>query len=446
MKIGTSLTEGPVFKKYMLFILPIFFSGVLQQLYNTADSMVVGKFAGEAALAAVGSTASLTNLILHLFLGLAVGANVVCSMYYGAGNREGLHRAIHTGISLAVISGVFLAIFGYFCTKYFLQMMDTPADIIDQSIIYMQVFFLGSPASLVYNFGAAILRAAGDTKRPLYILFVAGIINVILNLICVIVFHLGVVGVALGTVASQIFSAICVMYILIKTKGEFRFEFKKLKIYPQELKKIAATGIPSGFNGMLFSFSNVIIQSSINAFGKIVIAGNVAAAQVEAFAYLVLSSVDQGAVSFVGQNMGAKKYDRINKVVKVAMLVALVGVVVVCSGLYLAGEKIISMFTKDLTDEVIVVGMWKLLISFSGYLFFVPNQVLSGVLKGMGKAIVPTVISIIFICGTRLVWLATVLPHFPSYTTVFTAYPVSWAFASVAVTIAYFIVKKKVLK
>ncbi len=447
MKIGTNLAEGSVFKKYIVFIIPIILSGLLQQLYNTADTMVVGVFVGDAALAAVGSTSSLTNLMLHLFLGLAIGTNVICSRYYGAANKEGLHRAIHTSIALAVISGIFLALVGFFCSRTFLKLMKTPEEVLELSALYMQVFFMGSPASMIYNFGSAVLRAAGDTKRPLYILLVAGFVNVALNLFCVIVLKLGVLGVAIGTVASQVISAIAVVWILAGTDTEFRLKFSKLRIYKRELGRIAAVGIPSGLNGIMFSTSNVIIQSAINSFGKPAMAGSVAASNVENFGFLILSAIEQGAVSFVGQNMGAKKPDRVNLVTKVAMLIGLISSVTFLFVMQGAGETLLGFFADDISrDAVVKMGMIKLVFVACSYTLYVPSQVLNGVLKGMGRAIVPTVINAVCICGLRLLWMFTAYPFNPTLEMVYTSYPISWGCSSVVMIIAYTIVKKRVFK
>ncbi|MBR5155125.1 MAG: MATE family efflux transporter [Clostridia bacterium] len=447
MKFGTNLAEGSVFKKYFTFIVPIILSGWLQQLYNTADTMVVGTFVGDAALAAVGSTSSLTNLILHLFLGLAIGTNVVCARYYGANNWEGLNRAIHTSITLAVISGVFLAMVGLFCSRPFLKIMETPDDVIDLATLYMQVFFMGSPASMVYNFGSAVLRAAGDTKRPLYILLGAGLVNVALNLFCVLVLKLGVLGVAIGTVASQLISAIVVVRILTHTDTEFKLQFSKLRIYRRELGKIAATGIPSGLNGVMFSTSNVIIQSAINSFGKLAMAGSVAATNVENFGFLVLSAVEQGAVSFVGQNMGAKKPDRITSVTKVAMIIGIASSLLFLFVMREAGPIMLGLFADDTSREAVVrMGMIKLAFVACSYTLYVPSQVLNGVLKGMGRATVPTVINSVCICGLRLLWMFVAYPFNPTLEMVYTSYSISWGCSSIAMIIAYLIVKRKIFR
>ncbi len=444
MKFGTDLTTGSIVKKYIFFVLPIIASSFLQQLYNAADTMVVGKFVGDTALAAVGSTSHLTNLILNLFIGLSVGINVVCSKYYGAENKEGLKRAIHTSILMGLIVGVPLAFVGWFGSAYFLSLMGTPVDVIDQAALYMRIFFLGVPAALTYNFGAAILRAAGDTKRPLYILSFAGVANVVLNLVCVIVFKLGVVGVALGTIVSQAISAVAIIIILRKNDDEFRLRLSKLTIYKKELKNIISIGVPSGLSGVMFSLSNVIIQSSINFFGKNAVAANAAAANIEVFGFLLLSAAEQAVISFVGQNMGAKKFDRVDASVKNSLIFAGVSTVSFAVVVLTFGGFLLGLFTDG--HEVIKIGLMKLTILMSSYFLYVPGQVLSGALKGLGKAVSPTVINAVCVCLLRVVWIFTVFPLRRELSTVYFSYSVSWGLASVATIIVYILARKKVFK
>ncbi len=444
MKFGTDLTTGSIFKKYIFFVLPIIASSFLQQLYNAADTMVVGKFAGDTALAAVGSTSHLTNLILNLFIGLSVGINVVCSKYYGAENKGGLKRAIHTSILMGLIVGVPLAFVGWFGSAYFLGLMGTPVDVIDQAALYMRVFFLGVPAALTYNFGAAILRAAGDTKRPLYILSFAGIVNVVLNLVCVIVFKLGVVGVALGTIVSQAISAVAIIILLKKNDDEFKLKLSKLTIYKKELKNIISIGVPSGLSGVMFSLSNVIIQSSVNFFGKNAVAANAAASNVEVFGFLLLSAAEQAVISFVGQNMGAKKFDRVDASVKNSLIFAGVSTVSFAVVVLVFGGFLLGLFTDG--HEVIKIGLMKLTILMSSYFLYVPGQVLGGALKGLGKAVSPTVINAVFVCLLRVVWVFTIFPLRRELSTVYFSYPVSWSVTSIATIIVYIRVRKKVFE
>ncbi len=447
MKLGTDLTKGSVTKNFILFIIPIVLSGVMQQLYNTADTLVVGKFVGDVALAAVGSTGSVTHLILNIFIGLSVGTNVICARFFGAGNKEGLFRAVHTSILLSVVSGVFLAIVGIIFSRPLLSLMGTPHDVIDSAVLYMRIFFLGSPFSMLYNFGSAILRAAGDTKRPFYIMLISGVVNVILNLFCVLVLKIGVAGVAIGTIASQFVSAVMVTYILVKTNGEFKLNLKKLHIYKREFLQIVAIGVPSGLNGIMYSLSNVIIQSTVNSFGKAAIAGQAAASNIETYGFLLQSSTEQGAVSFAGQNMGAKKFDRVRRTAVVALLSALFFSLAYMAVTFLAGDIILSWFADDASkDSVIRMGLLKLLTAASGFFLLAPMQSFSGVLKGMGKVISVTITNAFFICFMRVLWIAFVFPLSPTLQTVYLSHPVSWGLSSAAITIVYFIERRRILK
>ncbi len=447
MKLGTDFTQGAVFKKYIMFIIPIILSSFLQQLYNTADTMVVGKFAGDDALAAVGSTVALTNLILNLFLGLSVGANVVCSQNYGAGDKQGLHRAIHTSYVLAIVSGLFLAVVGWVFSGLFLDLMSTPKDVLGQATLYMQVIFLGAPASLVYNFGAAILRAAGDTKRPLYILAAAGVVNIGLNLFCVIVLQLGVVGVAIGTIASQLISAVAVTVILLRTKNEFRLEPSKIRVHSKEFVKIIATGIPAGLSGIMFSLSNVVIQTAINEWGKAAVAGNVAASNVEIFGFLVLSAAEQGTISFVGQNYGAKKPDRVDKVTKFSLLTGFAGAALFAVLILAAGPFFLGFFTDaGPQSKIIEIGMIKMTIVLYSYILHTPSTIFGGVMKGLGKAVVVTAINGVFICLMRVLWILYVYPLNETIEMIYYSYPVTWGSASVVTSIVYIFVRRSMFK
>ncbi len=445
MKLGSSLTEGPITKKYIAFIIPILLSGVMQQLYNTTDILVVGKFVGDTALAAVGSTASITHLILNLFLGLAIGTNVVCARFYGANDREALSRALHTSVLLALLSGIFLAIVGFAFSRNLLIFMGTPDNVIDDATLYMQIFFLGSPASMLYNFGSAVLRAAGDTKRPFYIMLFSGIVNVALNLFCVLVLKIGVAGVAIGTVASQIVSAVMVLYFLMKNTDCFRLHLTKLRLFKRELMQIIAIGVPSGLNGIMFSLSNVIIQSTINSFGKIAMAGASAVTNIENYGFILFSAVEQGAITFVGQNIGAKKINRVKAVTKTALYAAFV-----CAALYTAvtitwGKSILGLFTDDVSrDAVVAMGMVKMSITSFSYIIFAPAQAFSGVLKGMGKSVEVTVANAICTCVLRILWIIFIFPLNPVLEMVYLAYPISWGLSSLAMTIIYFAVRNKV--
>lgn len=445
MRLASTLTEGPITKKYIAFIIPILLSGIMQQLYNTTDILVVGKFVGDTALAAVGSTSSITQLLLNIFIGLSVGTNVVCARFYGANDKSALSRALHTSVFLALLSGLLLAVVGFAFSRTFLALMGNPSNVIDDATLYMQIFFLGSPASMIYNFGSAILRAAGDTKRPFYIMLLSGIINVILNLFCVLILKIGVAGVAIGTVASQIVSAIMVLYFLMKNTNCFKLQLSKLRLFKRELMQIISIGVPSGLNGIMFSASNVIIQSTINSFGKIAIAGASAVTNIENYGFILFSAVEQGAITFVGQNIGAKKINRVTAVTKTALYSAFV-----CAAIYTVititwGKSILSLFTDDASrDAVVAMGMVKMRITSFSYIVFAPAQAFSGVLKGMAKSVEVTIANAICTCFIRILWVIFIFPLNPTLEMLYLAYPVSWGLSSVATTVIYFTVRNKV--
>lgn len=319
------MCHGPLFRKILLFTLPLMLSGILQLLFNAADVIVVGQFAGNEALAAVGSTSALTNLLVNLFIGLSVGVNVLVARFYGAQQEQEAQEAVHTAVVVSILGGILLAFIGIVLAQPLLQWMDTPDNVISHSVLYMRIYFVGMPVMLLYNFGSAILRAIGDTRRPLYFLAAAGVINVILNLIFVINFHMGVAGVALATIISQCVSAALIMRCLMKSEGCIRVEWTKLRIHWKMLGKIAQIGLPAGVQGVLFSISNVLIQSSVNSFGSVAMAGNTAAQNIEGFVYTSMNSVHQTAVSFTSQNLGGRQYGRINKILAECILFVTAG-------------------------------------------------------------------------------------------------------------------------
>ena len=444
MRAGVDLTEGPILKKFIWFAIPVVLTNLIQQLYNSADVMIVGKFAGETALAAVGSTASLTNLIVNLFVGFAVGSNVLCARCYGGQDKNGLSRALHTSILWGLILGFPLAIIGWFSSGFFLKLMGTPSDVIDKATLYMQIYFLGSPASMVYNYGAAVLRSVGDTKRPLYILTASGIINIVLNVLCVVVFKMDVVGVAIGTVASQLISAIAVSAIFMKSNSELKLSLKKLCIHKKELKQIAAVGIPAGINGAMFSLSNVILQSAVNSFGSTVMAANSAATNYTSFEYILVMGGEQACTSFVGQNVGARKIERIGRIVKVALIMTGIACIIYSAVVGLFGDFFLKLFTNE--PDVVKYGMVYLRVVIIPYVIIVPSVVLGGALRGMGYAVWQMVISLVFICLVRVLWVAFILPLNNVYEMVFVSYPISWLSAGIAASIVFWIAQRKLLK
>lgn len=443
MKIGSNLAEGSIWKKFSLFVIPVILTGFLQQLYNTADTIVVGQFAGDTALAAVGATTVLINLIVTLFIGLSVGTNVVCARFFGAENNIGIERTLYTSVVLGVVLGIPLTLVGWLGAEYFLGLMDTPNDIIKLAALYMKLYFLGVPATLIYNFGSAVLRAMGDTKRPLCILTASGIVNVILNLICVIVFRLGVVGVAIGTIVSQFLSAIAVMMIFVKENSVPHFKLSNIRVYKKELLMILGIGVPSGLNSILFALSNALTQSAINSFGKLAVAAHSIGWTFMIFCHLLIASSEQGVISFVGQNLGAEKYDRVKKAVNVGLMFAAITVLAFTAMLMVCAKWIIGIFTND--QEVVKIALVQFYNALSVYVLYVPSIVYGAALRGMGKAILPTVINIVGICVLRVVWVTVIWPLNPTLEMVYYSFPLSWVASGVAMATAFYITRKKEL-
>ena len=440
------MCTGSILKKMLMFAIPLMFSSILQLLFNAADIVVVGKFAGDNSMAAVGSTSSLINLLTNLFIGMSIGANVLVARYFGAKQKKDLKETVHTAITLSIISGLILTVIGFFGANKILTLMQTPGEVLTLATKYMQIYFLGMTATMVYNFGSAILRAVGDTKRPLYYLLFAGIVNVVLNLFFVIVFHMGVVGVALATAISQTISAILVIRCLINESGDIHLELKELTVVPSKFVKILQIGLPAGFQGILFSLSNVVIQSSINSFGEIVVAGNSAAGNIEGFVYMSMNAIYQAAISFIGQNVGAGKYERINKIVITAEMVVITIGVVMGGMVVLCGHPLLSIYSSS--PEVIEIGMRRLKIIVLTYALCGMMDVMVGVLRGLGYSIMPMIVSLIGACALRLVWLATVfqIDKYHSIETIYISYPISWTLTFAAHLICFMIIRKRLEK
>ena len=419
------MCNGPLGGKIIRFALPLMFSSMLQLLFNAADVIVVGRFAGSEALAAVGSTGSLVNLLLNLFVGMSVGANVVVARALGAKNRHGANNAVHTSILLSLIGGVIIGIIGMVFAKPLLKLMSFPENVIDLSAVYMRVYFAGMPAIFLYNYGSAILRAIGDTKRPLVILLLAGILNVGLNLFFVINLHMSVAGVALATIISQILSAALVLRCLAKGSGIIKFEFKKLKMHKQSFLKILKIGIPAGLQGMVFSFSNIVLQSTINTFESDVMAGNAASGNIEGFIYVAMNSFYQAAITFTGQNMGAGQYKRIPKILKWCYTYCTAISIVLISLTVAFSRQLLEIYTSS--EPVIEAGMIRLKYVCGPYVLCGLMEVSLGVLRGMGLSLLPTIVSILGACGLRLLWIAFVFPMFNTINAVYAVYPVSWS-------------------
>ena len=439
-----NMTEGALLGKLIQFSIPLALSGILQLLFNAADIVVVGRFAGSHALAAVGSTGALNMLIINLFMGLSIGVNVLCARFYGAGQERDLSETVHTAILVAALSGVVLIGLGISLSRPLLQMMDTPADVIDHSVLYMRIIFAGMPASMLYNFGSAVLRAVGDTQRPLYFLMTAGVINVLLNLFFVIVLHMGVAGVALATILSQTVSAVLVLVCLMRCEGAYRLDVKRLKIYGPKLRDMARIGIPAGIQSSMFSISNVLIQSTVNSFGSVAMAGSTAAGNIEGFLFTTLDAFTQGCQSFVGQNYGAKKLDRVRKIVWMCVVLCTAIGAVLGVTAYLCGKSLLGIYSSD--PEVIAYGMQRMASNSARYFTFAPRNIFSGAMRGLGNSLLPMADSILGTCVLRVAWVYTVFALFPSWQMLFISYPASWALTGLLAGTSYVFVKKKAVE
>jgi putative MATE family efflux protein len=435
------MCNGPILQGVLRFALPLALSGILQLTFNAADVIVVGQFAGQTALAAVGSTGALINLIINLFAGLSTGVNVLVANYRGAGRDEDASKTVHTAILTAAFGGLVLVFVGVLLSRPLLELMDSPEDVIDQATLYMRIYFIGMPAFMVYNFGSAVLRAVGDTKRPLYFLSIAGVVNVALNVIFVIVFHMGVAGVAIGTVASQVVSAVLIIRCMIKSEGICHLDKDKLYIDPKKFVRMLRIGLPAGLQGSLFSISNVLIQSSINSFGSSVMAGNAAAGNIEGFVYTSMNSLYQANLSYTSQNYGARKFKRIDKsLLCCTITVAVIGAVL-GNLAYLFGPQLLSLYNSD--PEVIQYGMNRLQIVSSLYFMCGVMEVISGSMRGLGYAISPMIVALSGACAFRILWIYTIFAWYPTQLVLYSSYPISWVLTAVAHFVCYLVARKK---
>ena len=420
------MCNGPILSRMLRFSIPLMCSSVLQLLFNAADIVVVGRWAGDNSLAAVGSNTALIGLLTNLFVGLAVGANTLAAKSFGARDREELHRVVHTSILLSILSGVLLAVVGFFGARTILTWMQTPDNVLGLAALYLRIYFLGMPATMVYNFGAALLRAEGDTQRPLYFLSLAGVVNIVLNLFFVIVCHLDVAGVAIATVISQCISAALVLRCMTKDTGPLHLDLRKLRIHSRTMGKILQVGLPAGFQGILFSLSNVVIQSSVNTFGEVIMAGNSAAANIEQFVYVSMNAMYQATISFVSQNYGAGNYHRIRKIVIRAQICVLVVGLVLGNLATLFGRDLLAIYTTS--PAVIDAGLIRMRIVCTTYAVCGMMDVMVGGLRGIGYSVMPMLVSLVGACGLRLLWIATIfqLPQFHTIQMLYWSYPVSW--------------------
>ena len=436
------ICNGPILPGVVRYTLPIIASGILQLLFNAADLVVVGRYCGGNAIAAVGATGSLVNLIVTFFFGLSVGAGVSVAQAVGAGDQEDAHHVVHTAIPTAVVSGVFLTVLGFVTAPHLLTLMQTPAAILPNAALYMRIYFLGMVPNIMLNFGSAILRAVGDTKRPLYYLSLAGVLNVMLNLLFVIVFHMGVAGVAVATILAQALSCALILRNMTTRPDECRLVLSEIRFYKRQLFKILRIGVPSGVQGILFSSTNVILQSSINLFGETAVSGSAAAANIGDITYIAMNAFSQTTLNYMGQNLGAKRIDRIGKIIGTcSLLVALVGLAIGL-GVTLFGRQLLSIYIVD-SEEAIQYGMLRLWYVVAPYFLCGVMEVTTGALRGLGHSFAPMITSILGVCVFRMIWIATVfqIPRYHSQiTTVFVTWPISWIMTLTAQFILFAVV------
>ncbi len=438
------LTSGPMLKKIILFSLPLAASSILQLLFNAADVVVVGRFAGSTALAAVGSNGALINLLVNLFVGLSLGANVVAARCFGAKDEKGVQNTVQTAVTLGIVSGILLAFVGFFVARGLLELMSCPEDVIDLSTLYLKIYFIGMPMTMLYNFSSALLRSVGDTRRPLYCLALAGVINVVLNLVFVIGFHLSVAGVALATIISQTVSACLVTWILTREKGALHLDLRHLGFHKGALLQILRIGLPAGLQSTVFSLSNVVIQSAINSFGSTIVAGNSAASNIEGFVYTAMNSFAQAAVTFTSQNMGARRYDNLDRVIRNCLLCVVVTGLVLGGGASLLGTQLLHFYSSD--EAVVAAGLARLHIISAMYLLCGIMDVLASCLRGRGYSVLPMIVSLVGSCLLRLVWIATIFQLFRSTTTLYLSYPISWILTAAVHLICLLVVRRKLKK
>lgn len=430
------ITEGVIWKQLLIFFFPILFGTFFQQLYNTADAMIVGHFVGKQALAAVGgTTGTLINLLIGFFTGLASGATVIIAQFYGAKKADKVHWAVHTSIAFSIAAGIGLMIVGILFSRPMLQVMQTPADVIDYAVLYIRIFFAGTIANLLYNMGAGILRAIGDSKRPLYYLIICCFANIGLDLLFVAVFHMGVAGAALATILSQFLSAVLVLGALMRTKDMYRLEWKKLRIDGIMLKRIIRIGLPAGMESAMYSISNVIVQAGVNTLGTDSVAAWAAYGKVDGLFWMMVSALGISATTFIGQNYGAKKVERVHQGVRVCMMLAVIMTLIMDGVLLVAGDFLMSMFTSD--AAVREIGSQLLHFMVPTFLTYIVIEIFSGALRGVGDAWMPMLIAGVGICSVRILWITFGLPHFPTIIGAAFCYPLSWVLSTIAFIIYY---------
>lgn len=437
------MCNGPLFGKIVRFAMPIMAMNILQLLFNAADLVVVGRFSGKEALAAVGATGSIINLIVNLFMGLSVGTSVIVAQDYGAGHSEEIKKSVHTSITVSLIAGLIVMVLGLLLCTPLLDMVGTPEDIIDLSALYLKIYFLGIPASMIYNFGAAILRAIGDSRRPMYYLSISGIVNVLLNLYFVLVQGMTVDGVAWATIISQYLSMFLIIWCLISSKEEaIRLNLKKLQMDRRKLIKLVRIGLPAGLQSMLFSISNVLVQSAVNTFGSAMVAASSASGNIEGFVATPMTAYYNAAITFTGQNMGARKYDRVDTIAKICTVLTFATWIIVGGLTILFCRPLLTIFTSD--PEVIRLGVIRMNILMITYFTCGIMNVFPGLTRGMGFSVLPMLCTLVGACLLRILWLVTVFKWFPTVHMLYACYPVTWAIAGIGQVLSFFYARKKV--
>lgn len=435
------MCNGSILDKLISFSIPLMLSGILQLLFNAVDIIVVGRFTGSEALAAVGSTTALINVFVNFFIGISLGSNVLAARFFAAGKDKEMSETVHTAITLALISGVGMGIIGVLAAKGALMLMDTPDNVLNLSTLYMRIYFVGMPFFMLYNYGAAILRAVGDTKRPLLFLIISGSVNVVLNLIFVIRFHMGVAGVAIATVISQAISCVLVLRCLYRTESSYQLRFSRLGMKAKYVKQIFQVGVPAGIQSTIINFSNVLLQSSVNSFGSVAMAGYTAANNILGFLYVSINSVTQACMSFTSQNYAVRRFKRMNKILLECLGLTVAVSLVFGGGSYLFGSELMHIYTKS--ADVVACGVDIMLYTTVTYFLCGMMDLFPGALRGMGHSAVPMILSVIGTVGTRIVWIYLVFPYHRALDFLFISYPVSWLLTIIMQVICFYFVRKK---
>lgn len=443
-KTKMDMTTGNLFQKIILFAFPLMLTNLLQLLYNAADLVVIGQFRSSQAFSAVSSTTALINLCVTLFIGLSAGSNVMMAKALGAKNDDKCKKVLNTSLLIALIAGIIIGIAGFIFARNFLELMDSPYDVIDMSTLYLKIYFIGMPVNLLYNFGSAIMRANGDTSRPLVYLFISGLANIIVNVFLVVVCGMGVEGVAIATILSQGISAALVISALARYKESWHFSFKSITFDFESMKDIIKIGLPAGIQGTLFSISNVLIQSSVNSFGSFVMAGNGVANNLEGFVFTIMNSFYHAALSFIGQNMGAKKYKNIKKIYKFSLIYVILFGFIVGTLIYLSGGVLAKLYNPD--PEVIDLATKRLAIMCMSYFLCGIMDITVGTLRGLGYSIVPMITSIIGVCGFRVFWVLCIFSQNRNIGLLYASYPISWILTEIVLIICFIVIYKKKIK